>query len=470
MIAQKITYNILINGIAKILSIALALFGIGMLTRYLGPEGFGKYTTMLAFFAFFSAIGDFGLYTISTREISRENADERSILSKVFTLRLIISVVIFTLSTVFVWFLPYEKEVQVSILIASAAFIFSSSYGLLNGIFQKYIAMDKVAFTELSGKVIQIAIIIFVVKMNYGFIIVAFSLFITMLWNFVILYFLSRSYVTITLTNDWKYWQMFIKESLPMGISAIVTFLYFKFNAIILSFLQTQYDVGIYGVAYKIIETLVFFPAMVVGLVFPLFSRHIFTNTILFNKIANIVLKFFMIILTPLVVCTIFLAPQIIGIVGGAEFIDSVIVLQILIFALACIFFGQMFSNILIAATLQKKLMVILIIAAIMNILLNIIFISQYSYTGAAMVSVITEAFVMIATILIAVRYTSFTLISKNIIPIIIAGAIMVGIFTLMPTQGFGVAALNLFVYFALLFIFRVITRDDIIHILPKRT
>ena len=63
---------------------------------------------MLAFFAFFSAVGDFGLYSIATREISRKNAKEETILSKIFTLRLIISLTIFTLTTVFVWFLPYE--------------------------------------------------------------------------------------------------------------------------------------------------------------------------------------------------------------------------------------------------------------------------------------------------------------------------------------------------------------------------
>ena len=53
MLAQKITYNIVINGIAKVLSIALALFGIGMLTRYLGTDGFGRSDTREKLRSFF---------------------------------------------------------------------------------------------------------------------------------------------------------------------------------------------------------------------------------------------------------------------------------------------------------------------------------------------------------------------------------------------------------------------------------
>ncbi|HIP50401.1 MAG TPA: hypothetical protein EYG99_03040, partial [Candidatus Pacebacteria bacterium] len=282
MIAQKITYNIIVNGVAKVFSIALALFGIGILSRYLGTDGFGKYTIMLTFFAFFSAIGDFGLYSIATREISRDGADEHWILSRIFTLRLIISTAIFSLATIFVWFLPYAHDVKVGILIAAGAFIFSSSYGLLNGLFQKHLAMDRVALVELSGKAVQITILFIIVQLKLSFVVVAFALFATMFWNFFFIFIFSRKFTKITLYTDKTYWKSFIKESTPMGISAFVTFLYFKIDTILLSFFTTSSDVGIYGAAYKIIETLIFFPAMVIGLIFPLFSRYIFTDKKIF--------------------------------------------------------------------------------------------------------------------------------------------------------------------------------------------
>lgn len=466
MIAKKITYNIIFNGVAKVISIALALFAIGMLTRYLGTEGFGKYATMLAFFAFFSAIGDFGLYSIATREISRENADESWILSRVFTLRMFISTCIFLCTTLFVWFLPYEKDVQISILIASVAFIFASGYGLLNGLFQKHIAMDKVAISELSGKVIQVAIIIYVIKAQLSFFYVALALLITMLWSFVILFFWSRVYTRITFRVDIPYWNTFLKESAPMGISAIVTFLYFKCDTILLSLMQNQHDVGIYGAAYKIIETLIFFPAMVVGLVFPLFSRYITTTPDLFNKITNIIIKIFTIILIPLIIITVLLAPEIIAIVGGSAFADAAPVLQVLIFALGFIFFGQLFTNILIAGSHQKKLMYILVAAAIINIMANLIFIPRFSYMGAAYISVVTESFVTFCAIFLVIKKTPFRYMSMRLFYAILAGCIMLLLGIFLPlAHPYGVG-IGLAAYITLLFTFRVITRDDIMQLL----
>ncbi len=468
MIAKKITYNVIVNGVAKVISIALALVAIGMLTRYLGTDGFGKYTTMLAFFAFFGAIGDFGLYTIATREISREGADESHILSRIFTLRTIISILITTAVGIGVWLLPYARDVQISILIAAIAFIFSSSYGLLNGLFQKHIAMDRVALAELSGKLLQVGVIMYAITAQLSFIFVALSLLVTTLWSFILVFWMARRWVRLTPTIDVPFWRSFLKESAPLGITAIVTFLYFKCDTILLSFLQNQHDVGIYGAAYKIVETIVFFPAMVIGLVFPLMSRYVFTDTKMFNIIANTILKIFLIILVPLAISLMTFADPIIRIVGGTEFAASAPVLRILSFTLVFIFFGQLFTSIAIVASQQKKLMYIQCVAAAGNILANITFITLFSYTGAAYTSVATEFFVAAAALILVRATTPFLFASLRIGSIALAGAIMLALiflspFALVPTTVAAVTA-----YVVALFAFRVITHNDIMQLVSR--
>ena len=136
-IARKIAYNVVFNVITKFISTILALVGIGFITRYLGIQGFGDYSTVLAFFSFFGSAADFGLYSITAREISRPNADEEKILGNAFTFRLISSVVVFLITPIFVYFLPYSHDVKLGIIIAAASFVFSSTYMVLNGVFQK---------------------------------------------------------------------------------------------------------------------------------------------------------------------------------------------------------------------------------------------------------------------------------------------------------------------------------------------
>jgi len=168
-VARKIAYNVAISTVSKVLSTILALVAIGIITRYLGQDGFGNYATVLAFFSFFAALSDLGLYTISTREISREGADEEKIMGNMFTLRILSSLVVLVISPIIVYFFPYSPEVKYSIIIAAAAYVFSCAYQILNGVFQKNLAMDKVAISEFLGKALQVALIVIVVKMRWSF-------------------------------------------------------------------------------------------------------------------------------------------------------------------------------------------------------------------------------------------------------------------------------------------------------------
>ena len=194
-----------------------------------------------------------------------------------------------------------------------------------------------------------------------------------------------------------------------MGISAFITFLYFKMDTIILSILKGSEAVGIYNMAYKIIENITFFPAMIIGLVLPLFSLHIFTDKKSFKKIADKIAKIFFLLVVPLVAGTMFLSEEIISIIGGSDFVISANVLRLLIVALAFIFFGHFFNTILLSANLQNKLMKILAFCAAFNIVLNMILIPKYSYNGAAIVSVLTEFLVVVLTGYITFRHVKYS-------------------------------------------------------------
>jgi O-antigen/teichoic acid export membrane protein len=397
-IGRKITYNALSLSISKITSTALALFSIALITRYLGKEGFGNYATVMAFFSFFAALADLGLYAISTREISRESADENKIISNIFTLRIISSLVVMIITPALLLFLPYDSDVKMGIIVAAAAFVFSSGYLVLNGVFQKELAMHKVALAELAGKILQVTVIYYAVKQSLGFNAVISSLLFSMILNFVLVFIFSRRYIKINLKFDLVYWKKFLKHSLPVGIASIITFLYFKMDTILLSVIKGNAEVGTYNAAYKVLENLTFFPAMVVGLTLPLTSRYIFSNKQLFEKISNNTFKAFIVMVLPLVSGIFLLSRDVINVIGGPGFEDSAPVLRVLVFALFFIFFGNFSNSILLAGNEQKRMMKVLAICAAFNILANLALIPLFSYAGAAATSVATELLVVVLT------------------------------------------------------------------------
>ncbi len=469
-LVRKIAYNVVLNSFLKVFStVALSLFSIRLMTGYLGQEGFGKYATILAFFAFFTAITDLGLGSVTVREISREGADEGKILGNVVALRLVASGALLVISPFLMFFFGYSSDMKAGILIAALATVFATFSSILNGIFQKHLAMDKVAMVEFFGKILQVGLIILIIRQNFGFLFIACTLIASLSFNALTAFALSRRYATFHLHFDFSYWKEFLRQSLPMGATAVITFAYFKMDTILLAVLQSNAHVGIYNVAYKIMENLIFFPAMLAGLILPLLSRFIFTQRDRFEEIADKTFKVFFLIIIPIIIGTWFLAPDIITIVSGSEFQESIPVLRILIFALGFIFFGSYFNMLLVVGNAQKKLMQTLIFAALFNIALNFFLIPRYSYIGSATTALLTEGLVVLLTGALVYKHIHYTPSFRDVKRILFSGAVMAVILFLLEPYSFLLSGLlSMGTYIGMLWLTKAINPDEIASIFQK--
>ena len=408
-LTQKIVYNALFSAGARVVEVALALVIIGLTTRYLGGGGFGDYIIVITFVYIFSVIADLGLYSIVVREISREGADEEKIVNNAWTLRLVAGFFIlgsaFFVSLIF----PYSESVKLGIGIAAIGFWILSNVQVLMGLFQKHLAMDKVAIAEILGRIVQLLFVWICVKFDLGFLYIIFSIFLGAIFNFALILFFTSKYIKIRLRFDFKFWKKLLKQAYPLAISAILVLIYFKLDTIFLSVMKPREDVGVYGLSYKILENLIFFPAMIVGLTMPIMSRLIFTDKAKFRSVAQRTLNFLIIAVVPMTVGVVFISDKIIKLLGGGEgFNDSPLVLNILMAALGFIFLGALFSNIIIAANKQKILAQIYFVGMAFNIITNFIFIPRYSYFGAAATTVATELLVTILMIWVVYRSVKF--------------------------------------------------------------
>lgn len=469
-IARKLAYNVIFNSILKVTStVVLSLLLVRLITGYLGQEGFGKYATVLAFFSFFSAISDLGLGPVTAREIAKDGADEGKILGNVVGLRLVSSALLITIAPLVVLFFDYPVEVKWGIIIVACASFFSSLSLVMNGIFQKRIAMDRVALVEFIGKLIQVSLIACIVKFNLGFFPIVLSVLVALAFNVTTVYLISRRFIRFSLRFDVAFWKAFLKESLPMGATALITFAYFKTDTILLSLIQSSADVGIYNVAYKIIENLVFFPAMLAGLILPLLARYFVSNKEKFTEIADKTFKVFVVIVLPVVLGTIFLAQDIVRIISGPEFDMSASVLRILALSLACIFFGHYFNMILIVGHAQKKLMQALLFVAVFNVSLNLFLVSRYSYFGAATAAVLTEFMVVVLTGMLSYRKLGFFPSFSGLWKVAFSAAIMGATLYLLADASFVIAGgISVLVYLGCLWMTRAVSSSEVMSLFSK--
>ncbi len=433
MLDRKIAYNTIIAAGARIINLALSLIIIGFITRYLGQTGFGQYATILAFLYFFSVLADLGLYSICLREISRPRADERKIASNAFTLRLMAGLFIFALAPLIGYFSPYPETVKLGILIGAVGFWLLSNNQVLMGVFQKYLRMDKVALAEFSGRLVQLALVLFFIWQQKGFLFIVSAMVASALVNFLLVFFFSQKYISISLQLDFSLWRSLLKESLPLALAIVFTMVYFRIDTIMLSLMKSAADVGIYSLAYKILESLIFFPAMFVGLVMPLLSKYALTAKEKFSKVSQQALDVLLVFIIPLIIGTLFLSPQIVVLIAGQEFTLSAGVLNVLIFATGIIFLGTLFSNMIISLKEQRKLAYIYGLGVALNLVTNFIFIPKYSYYGAAGTTLLTEFTVTLLMALVLGRVLKKLPSFGSIIKYALAGLIMAASLYLLP-------------------------------------
>jgi len=428
MLSKKIAYNTIISTGARIIGLALSLIVIGFITRYLGQVGFGYYVIILAFLYFFTVLADLGLYSICVREISRPGADEKKIASNAFTLRFMAGLFVFALAPLIAYFFPYPGQIKWGILIGAIGFWLLSNSQVLMGVFQKYLRMDKVALAEFLGRFIQLALVVFFIWQKFNFLFIVGALVGGALVNFLLVFFFSQRYIPVSFQFDFSFWRSLLKKSLPLALAIIFTMIYFKMDTIMLSLMKSPAEVGIYGLAYKILESLLFFPAMFVGLIMPLMSKYAFSAREKFKKITQKTLDILLIFIIPLLIGTVFLSPQIITLIAGQDFILSANVLNILIIAVGIIFLGVLFSNMIISLEKQKSLTYIYGLGAAINLAANFVFIPKYSYYGAAGTTVLTELIVTALMVVVLHQVLKGFLSFDLLIRYILAGLVMAGL------------------------------------------
>lgn len=466
---HKISYNMIFAASSRFITALIGLAVISLLSRHLGQAGYGAYSTVLAYVFIFSVMADFGLHTIHVREISRYPQKEQFISSTIFTLRLILLLLVTIMAITISIFLPYSSDIKLGIFIATLFIIFSSLSQILGGIFQKYNTFYLVSLSDVFSRLIQLGLVFWAVKAGYGFL--SFLLIVSFIAgiHFGIIFKLSRRFIKIFLKIDWSFFKKITKLSFPIAVSILFTTIYFRIDTIILSLMKSRADVGIYSLSSKVLESIIFFPALFTELIMPSLSYTAFKLKVDFFSIFKRAFNLLVIFAIPTVILLFILAEKIVIILAGQEFIYSAQPMKILAFAVGLIFLGNLGGRSLIALDLQRQGMWIYIIGAIFNVLSNIIVIPKYGYIGASFTTLFTEIIVIFSIFWLIYKKTQYKIELRTLEKVLLSGFFMsVPIYFFKDYNILIPAFIGLLAYFSFLYLIKGFTKEDIKILMPK--
>lgn len=406
-LARALALNTGVQILGKVVSTGIGIVIIGLMTRQLGTDGFGAYSTANAFLQVFALLLDLGLNVTFVALLGEHAGDEKyekRCTSALFTLRVIMAFLILGLVAPAVALAsPYPLSLKLAILALTGAFIFPSLNQVVVGAQQRHLKMTMAAIAENVGRIVTLAGLLFAQSQGWGLVPIMWMITLASLFNFIINFLSARTYADFHWNWDPTFWKMALHRSWPVGLSIAFGLAYFKADTLILSFVRPQAEVGIYGAAYRVLEILITVPFMYAGVLLPILSNAFAKKDFeKFTKLVTNSIDVMIIFCLPMIFGTWLLGERVMKLVAGPAFAESGRILSILIIAVAAIYLNTVFSHIVVAIDGQRKMIPVYVSVAIAAVLGYLLFIPTYGMWAAAWLTVASEVCVGLGSIVVA--------------------------------------------------------------------
>lgn len=391
MTITAVTRNTLAHLAGKIAATLLGVFTIALMTRYLGTEQFGWYTTAVAFLQIIGILIDFGLVLVTGQMLGR-GGDEKKIIHNLFAFRSVTAFVAYVGATVLVWLFPYPLEIKQAVVLTSIAFFLIAENQILTGIFQKHLKAQWVGVAELAQRAVLLVGVYLVIQKDAGFLPIMGAVVAGNIIQFVVMAVRAHRIVPLGFGFDRQLWRTIFKKSWPIAISIAFNLIYLRADVFILSLLRSQHEVGLYGAAYRIMDVTTAVPIIFMGLLLPLLANAwSASDAARFKKLIAQGFSVFSIVAIPMLFGGALLATPLMRLIAGEQFVASGPIVQILLLALMGGFLGALFGHAVVAIDHQRRTIWIYVITAIATLAGYLYAIPKWGILGAAWMTVFSE-------------------------------------------------------------------------------
>ncbi|GHO51761.1 oligosaccharide flippase family protein [Ktedonobacter robiniae] len=396
--ARKTSHSIIIQLISWAIAIPIIFPTTAMLTRSFGPVRYGEYNFMLTVLAICALLSLTGMDPLISRYLSRQKREQWSeTLSDALSTRLLTGVMVAVGAALVTCLIPIESEQRSLLLLGYGTLLFSYSFNCVRCVYETAFGTEqRVGAISLLTTINRIT--------TAGMIGLAVYLHLSFLWMYVLIaysdipYFIilvilsSRRYKIRLRFRPKRMWKI-ITESLVFTGHDALALLTGQMDVLVLRPLGGMLNVGIYSLALRITNPLMNIVFAYVSGLFPYLSKTFEEG---FNAFSNLYYESTRILalgIVPLAMFVVIMAPQIVGLIAGPEYTMAVASTQFLMIGITFGFFTQLAVRTCMAANKENRIPLITGATLIVNIVSNVMFISLWGATGAAIAAVISEAF-----------------------------------------------------------------------------
>ncbi len=367
---------------------------VGLLTaRYLGPSNYGIINYALAYTAFFMAFCTLGINSVLVKEFVDHPQEEGAIIGSSLVLRAISS---FLSAGIIVCIVSVVDRNDPTVIIVTALCSISLVFNIFetfNFWFQSKLKSKVTAIVTLIAYIItslyKVLLLVFGKSVEWF----AFANALDYICLGVMLLICYKIYGGRKLSFSKSVSKRILSKSIHFILPGLMVAIYGYADKFMLKHMLDEAQVGFYSTATSICTMWCFVLAAIIDSVYPSIMEAYKVDKALFEKRNRqlYAIVFYVSVVVSALFCIF--GELVVRILYGEAYLPSVAPLKVITWYTAFSYLGVARNAWVVCENKQKYLKYIYIFAAIINVILNLVFIPVWGATGAAVASLITQIF-----------------------------------------------------------------------------
>lgn len=388
---RKVAKNTMWMVAERVIQMIISLF-VGVISaRYLGPENYGTLNYGLALVTLFSSIAKLGLESVIVKEYIKNRDKNGLIIGSAFVLRIFSGILSIVTIMIYVSIAnPNNNVIFITTLLQSLILIFEV-FDLIDFWFQSQLKSKYVAIAKTIAYIVMSVYKIILLILGKS---VEWFAFATSLEYIVILIILIMMYIR----NGGQKFKISIKlgmnllsQSYHFILSGLLVTIYTQMDKIMIAHYMDQTQVGLYSAATTISSMWGFIPnAIINSMRTTIYAAKENNEEIYLRRLKQLYAIVFWIGIFFALGVTI-LSKFIVTILYGQDYIEATIPLVVLSWSTVFAYLGTARGVWIICENKNKYTKRYVLWGAIVNLILNAIFISTIGITGAAIATLIAQ-------------------------------------------------------------------------------
>lgn len=226
---------------------------------------------------------------------------------------------------------------------------------------------------------------------------------------------------------DWQTARATFVYGMPLVVSNLAAWILSLSDRYIIGLFRDNQEVGVYSLSYNIADkSLTLLVALFFMAAAPIGMR-IWENRGVpeSRRFATDVTRLFLVACIPLVVGLSVLSKSVIGIMAGAGYEDGHRIMPYVLFGVLLLGIGQRYQMGLLFQKQTSLITVATVVAGLLNVLLNVLFVPDYGYFAAAITTLASYAVLLLAMVWLSRRVFVWDFPWKSMVNVALASGVM---------------------------------------------